>query len=251
VANPLPLVALAGDNLALVASSFSIGDEDPDYPADNLAEANPAKPAKSTALSASVSIVTPAATIVAAALFNTNATQAAIAAGGPAEFFAIPDLDLDGQRVDPWLDLRASPLGPATTWSIGLEADDPVVIGQIALLVALHPLNLKYGLRRGRKRPGDVEHVTRSGTVLRSGANIRTWWARGLADLEEDETLHRNLEASAKGSLIPFVFIPDENTNEAWFGRFASNDFEIGLSNYSLREFPFQFDQMSSGPPNG
>ena len=91
----------------------------------------------------------------------------------------------------------------------------------IALITDLQPLNLKYGLQIGRRRPGDVRQVTRLGTRHDYGADIRTRWAKGVVDLEDDQSLVMDLDASAKGGVLPFLFIPDENENDAWIDPMA------------------------------
>jgi hypothetical protein len=109
---------------------------------------------------------------------------------------------------------------------------------------------LRYGLRVGEKRPGDLMIPTRLGSVIRHGADIRTRWARGTVDLLESESLMRALAASAKGSILPFLFIPDEATNDAWYVR-HSGDFELAYPDLDVREVPFAVEEVASGPPNG
>lgn len=247
VANPLPLVGLAGDDLGLTAS-YAMSNEDADYPASNLAGGDPALVAKSSTTSTTITVTTGSQSVVGVALINTNAETATV--NGQA--VTIPSLDYDGQRVHGWIDRRTAPLGPTTTWSVALSRPSGVVwIGHIALLVSLHALNLKYGLTVGRRRPGDVEIMTRLGSALRYGAQIRTRWAKGVVDLEDDEALLRTLEASAKGVVLPFLFIPDEASNDAWLVKFAANDWALSYPNYGVREVPLALEEISGGPPNG
>lgn len=256
MANPLPLVALAGDDLTFAAGTsfaFEIDTEDTDYPATNLLTGDPAVVTKSTTNIMQLVVTTTSQNVVAVVLINTNATSAAVndeVSGSQA--IVIPAVDYDGQRIHGWLDRQTAPLGPSTTWHIAISrTSGPVWIGHIALLVDIHPLNLKYGLTVGRRRPGDTEIMTRLGSALRYGAQIRTRWARGMVDLEDDEALMRTLEASAKGVVLPFVFIPDEASNDAWLVKFASNDWALTYPNYGVREVPVAFEELSGGPPNG
>lgn len=253
MANPLPLVSLSGYDLSLAGATFSMDNEDPDYPASNLGNGDPAVVAKSTANSDSVSIVTPDnETVVAVAFINTNATQIGISSGGPIPpLLTPPALDVDGQRVHGWMDLRDDPLTPSSLFAVGLVAPSPVWIGHIALLTAIEPLNLKYGLQMGRRRPGDIEIMTRGGSRIRMGYQVRTRWAKGMVDLIEDAAFLHTLEASAKGTVLPFIFIPDENTQDAWMVTFNANDFTQTIPNYDVREIPLAFEELSSGPPNG
>lgn len=245
--NPLPLVALPGDDLVWTAT-VAMSNEDTAYPATNLKTADPALVAKSTTTTTTITITTASVTPVAVALINTNAEMASIN-GDP---IAIPSTDPDGQRIHPWLDMRGSPSGTGTTWTIVLSKSAGVVwCGRVVLLTAIYDLNLKYGLKLGRRRPGDVEIKTRLGSIIRHGADIRTRWAVAEIDVIASETLLKQLDASAKGSLLPFLFVPDEATNDAWFVRFKSGEFSLTYPDIDVREIPFSVDEVSSGPPNG
>jgi hypothetical protein len=126
-----------------------------------------------------------------------------------------------------------------------------VWIGAIPLLTDIHELNLRYGLEMGRRRPGDTLLQTRGGSIIRHGYQIRTRWARGEVNLIENEDLLKRLEANAKGAILPFVFIPDEAVNDAWYVSFAANDFKWGYPDYDVRPIPLAFEEISGGPPNG
>lgn len=247
MANPLPLFAPPSVDLIWDAS-LAMTDEDPDFPVENLQTDSPALVAKSTSNTTTITITTPSATPVAIALINTNAETASLN-GDP---IAIPATELDGQRRHAWLNMTGSPAGTGTTWTLVLSRTSGAVwIGRVVLVTALSDLPLKYGLTIGRQRPGDIEIVTRLGSVVRVGAQIRTRWASGVVDVIESETMLEALEASAKGSLLPFLFIPDEETNDAWFVRFRANDFAKGYPDYDVRPINLVFDEVSSGPPNG
>lgn len=247
MANPLPLVALPGDD-AIWGASLSMTNEDPAYPAGNLKNEDPADAAKSLTTTTTITITTSSITPVAVALINTNAETASFN-GDP---FTIPSLDPDGQRIHPWLDLRGSPLPAGTSWTVVLSRASGVVwCGRIVLVTAIYDLNLKYGLQRGRLRPGAIEITTRLGSRIKHDAQIRTRWARGSVDRSESESLLHQLEASAKGSRLPFLLIPDELTNDAWFVTFKANDFLSTIADLDVIEIPLAFDEVSSGPPNG
>lgn len=249
VANPLPLIALASYDLSLVdGTAFSMTNQDPEHPATKLGNGNPADVAKSLTDTTTVSITTDSSAVRGVALINTNA----IAATVNGQTVVIPALDYDGQRIHGWGDFRLAELGPTTGWSIALTAagGEPVWIGHIALLIDLLALNLKYGLKVGETRPGDTLLTTRLGSTLRSGAQIRTRWARGIVDLEADELTMRSLYASARGSILPMVLIPDEAKNDAWLV-YLSSSLEVNYPDYGIRPVPLAFDEISGGPPNG
>lgn len=108
--NPLPLVALPGDD-AVWTATVAMSSEDAAFPATNLQTGDPAEVAKSTGTSTTITITTPSITPVAVALINTNAETASIN-GDP---ITIPALDPDGQRKHAWMDMRGSPSGTGTT----------------------------------------------------------------------------------------------------------------------------------------
>lgn len=249
MANPLPLVGLPGHDLTLLsATTFAMTNEDADYPAENLGDGNPANVAKSTTTSTTITITTASSSVVVAALINTNAETATVNGAS----VTIPTAELDEQRLHGWLDRRTAALGPTTTWTIALSRASGVVwIGAIPLLTAVSELNLKYGLEQGRRRPGDIQIQTRLGSIVRHGSQIRTRWAKGVVDLIENEATLKQLEASAKGAILPFLFIPDEAVNDAWLVSFAANDFRWSYPDYDVRPIPLAFEELSGGPPNG
>lgn len=249
MANPLPLVGLPGDDVAYVGTaSVTAGTADAAYPVTNALDEDPSNVCKSTGSSITIRVTTPSVVPLAVAAINTNAEALTFQGGS----MPVPSLEPDGQRLHPWLSLRAAPPSAGTTWDFAFSRASGVVwVGRLVILVAIYELPLKYGLQVGRTRPGDVEIRTRLGSVIRHGAQIRTRWAMGKVDLIESETLMRTLEASAKGSRLPFLFIPDEGANDAWLVRFRANDWSLTYPDYDVREVPFAVEEVSSGPPNG
>lgn len=244
--NPLPLIALAGDDL-ITTATLSASDDDSEYPITNAQNQNPAHLAKGVANTLTVTITTPSATPVAIALIQTNAETATF----QGDAITIPALDSEGQRVHPWLDMRGSPWGAGTSWSLVLsKASGVVFIGRICLVVDLHELNIRYGYDVGRVRPADVEITTRGGSILYHSFGVRTKWAQGVCDLHDDEALLSSLDVSAKGKTFPMLFIPDENTNEAWFAR-QVNPYSKKYPTIDVRETPLRFEELSCGPVNG
>jgi hypothetical protein len=170
-----------------------------------------------------------------------------------------------GNGWHPWRSLRDL-VAPATTFTIPLSgpvepslATDPIWVGRIALICfhefesevvrgGLRALNLRYGLKLGRNRPGDVAITTRLGTVLTNSSGIRTRWAEGEVGLLEDQTVLDALEASAQGMQLPFLFVPDEQQNSAWWVRFRANDYSVEIPDLDGRRIPFRVDELSSGP---
>lgn len=243
--NPLPLVALAGDDVVTTAT-IVMSNEDADFPAENAQSHNPAHLAKSTTNTTTFTITTSSVTPVAVALFQTNAESATL--NGNA--LTMPALDSEGLRVHPWLDLTGL-VAAGTSWSLVLtKATGVVWVGRISLVVALRELNVKYGWELGRLRPADIELTTRGASVINLPYGIRTKWAEGVVDLHEDESMLSSLDLSSKGKTLPMLFIPDEAVNEAWFAR-QVNPYTRKYPNIDVRETPLRFEELSCGPVNG
>jgi hypothetical protein len=246
-ANPLPLLAFPADD-HVTAATVAWGSEDIAFPAENVQDSDPANVTKSTLASDTLTITTSSIIPVAVALINTNATSATI--NGVS--VPIPALDAGGQRIHAWKDLTLSGLGSNTVWSIVLtRSSGPVWIGRICLVTAIQDVNMKYGLRLGHKRPGDIEIQTRLGSIIRHNAKIRQRTAEGEVDWQPSEAMLRQLDANAEGANTPFLFIPDEATNDAWFVTFKSSEFWVRYEDVDVRMIALSFLEVSNGPPNG
>jgi hypothetical protein len=244
--NPLPLVALAGDD-AVTTATISMSNEDAEFPAENAQSFNPAKLAKSTTTSSLFTITTPSITPVALAVIQTNAEQVKF----NGDDVTLAPLDSDGQRIHSWLDLRGSPPVAGTSWTVEIiKASGVVFVGRICLVVALHELNVRYGWEVGRNRPGEVTIETRMGVILKHTSELRSRYAQGVVNLLEDEALLASLDSSAKGSNLPYLLIPDEDTNDAWYVR-QSSPYRKGYPDIDVRETPLRFDELVNGPVNG
>lgn len=243
--NPLPLVSMPADDLSWNAT-YTVDSEDADYPVTNLLDPDPAVVFKPESNAVTIEIETDdPAVVVGIALINTNATVATLDTIN----VPLPGQELDDQRLHAW---RALTRPSASLWTVDLwRPSGQLWIGTVRLVTVLRPLNLRYGLQLGRNRYGDLSSLTRLGSRIVYGAQIRTRWAEGETDLLEDETMRAQLEASAKGLVLPFLFIPDENTNDAWWVAFRANDYRVTLPTADVRTIPFRVEELSSGPPGG
>lgn len=238
----LPLIALPQDDLTR-PGALSMTNEDASFPATNAATDDPARVAKSTTTTTTFTLTTPSASVVAVALIQTNATTASI------NGVDIPTvgLDLEGQRIHPWL-YFPTPLGPTTTWEIELSRPSGIVfLGRLVVLTAIYPLNVKYGWAVGRVRGADDEIPTRRGSINYVGGDIRTKWGEGVVDLIEDEALLSALDLGCAGKFRPTLLIPDEHANEAWFVR-QTTPYARSVTNLDVRVTHLRFEEVSSGP---
>jgi hypothetical protein len=246
VANPLPLVGLAGDDL-VTTGGISMSNQDSEFPATNGQSNNPAKLAKSTTNTTTVTVTHANLAIVAAAVIQTNAETITVKGAS----VTVPSVTADGQRVHPWLDRRTSPFTASTSSAIVLSKASGVVwFGRIVLLVAIHELNPVYNWTVGEVRQGEVVIPTRLGSINQHTQEIRTRWAEGQVTLLEDEALMASINRSAKGSNRGHLLIPDEAVNDAWFVR-SVTPYQKGYPDIDVRVTPIRFEELSTGPING
>lgn len=245
-------VALPGDDVVWTAA-VSMSNQNAAYPATNIKTADPALVAKSTTTSTAITIncgsnVTP----VAIALINTNATTAVITnAAGLNQAITIPAVQLDGQRVHGWKSLVGLANVTDDIFTVTISVPSGVVwIGRIALVLAVQTVNWAYGPTFGVSRPGNTIIQTRLGSVMVHDAGIRTRFAEFTFTLDEDMAMWRALEQSAKGPVLPFLFIPFADTNDSWWVRLPDG-FKAQFVEPGYTDVPLRFEELSSGPPNG
>jgi hypothetical protein len=245
VANPLPLVGLGKYDVWWDAG-LTMSNEDDEYPVGNSQGVDPIPVAKSTTPTTTITATFPSATLAMLAIFQTNAETGTI--NGHAITF--PGLDDEGQRIHPFLDLRALGITTGSVTIVLSRASGVVWFGRISLMTRVEALNVKYGFDvEGRERPGDEEIPTRRGSIIYGSAELRTRWAQGVVDLIEDEAMLSTLDLSARGKRFPMLFIPDENVNSAWWAR-QTNPYVRSVTNYDVRPTKLRFDELSCGPVN-
>ena len=248
-------VALPGNDLVWSAAlTSSASTADLDYLVGNLQQRDPAKVHKASGNATTVRAVHAGTrTPVAVFLFNTNATAASITnPAGLNQAIPLPSRDLDGQRRHAWLDLDGLANVTDDEHSLVLSTTDPILfIGRIALVTELNDVNYSATNppRIGRTRPGNTVVRTRLGSLVVNDAGIRTRWAEFSIELEEDRALWENLDASAKGAMVPFPYVPFADTNDAWWVTLP-DDFSTRLR-LPMTEIPIRLEELSSGPANG
>jgi hypothetical protein len=247
VPNPLPLYSTPNDDL-IWGAGLSMTNEDADYPAENAQGVTPVPPAKSTTTTTTITITTPSALPLYLALHNTNAETGTF----NGHTITFPGVDAEGQRIGPRLDLRALIGAAGTSWTLVLSRASGVVwVGRISLVTAVYELNIKHQTWEvGRRRPADITIETRGGHVLKHSYGVRTRWAKGVVDLLEDEDDISAMDMKADGSVLPFLLVPDEATNDAWFVR-KTTDYAKAYSEFDVRTTSLMFEELTSGPPNG
>lgn len=254
------------DNVVPAATlAVQSGTGDPDYPADNLGDLVPSIPAQLATTTGAWKLSFAAAQridVVALPHHNLTAGLEVRFQGNATDAWGSPTLDApitipayrgDGFPPGAWKDLTGV-TGYSTSgfqyWRlviVGVNAN-PVKIGELVALSLKRTLNpnISWGASRKDERP-IIENVTDYlvstiydlGVTRRSIsgeldttdaglASVRAWW--------ED----------ARGRARPFLVIPDEDVNEAWFVRW-SGDLNPTLQITDRNTIPMDFQEVSRG----
>lgn len=230
------LLAFPSDDVIWDAD-LSMSNEDPntDYAVENLQDNDPSNTARSTTTSTTVQIdLAGNVTVVGLALINTNYTTGALSSGaGAIGAFTFPSRTPDGKQRNGWLDLRGHSNRTDDHFEIALSKSGAAFgeLGRICLVTewqAPHVLVDGAGSPPvfGRKRPGQIENVSRGGVTWRRAspwAAIRTL----MASSHEPDTrdILDQLEAESMGLNRGFLLVPNEDVNDAWFAQCDLADF--------------------------
>jgi hypothetical protein len=231
------------------------GTENVEYPASYLGNRNPARPFKATGTS-----VTARATfgsdviLVGVSIQNHNlagATVSITSGSGLSQPIPTPANDYDDLWIGPWLDFSSALLVQRTSTQFNIVVTGgllgPIAIGEVILITAFTDLNLKLGAKYQPTRL-QIRHRTWGASHLQYDKRIRIRTAKGMLDLRSDEATMRRLEAEAIGGYHPFLFIPDEDVNEAWYVQLVPGSFSYSLQTHGVTQMPFEVQEISSGP---
>ena len=232
------LTGWPSENVAGAYSSLTATTEDSTYPATNLHDHNPAKPAKLTGSSGTFVWDFGTATRIdwatfgphnlagGSALLQGNATNSW---GGPSftHTFTIPANFADRQSRHPWMDLTG--LSGYTTggyryWRLSVATTSaPVAIGEVWLAGQKRLVtNLKMGATDRRMRPL-VEHRTDYGIATLYGLGVLLRALEGIwfnTDAKAADLLDLWFDANGREAMFPVV--ADQSGTEALFVRFSS-----------------------------
>lgn len=253
------------DNVAPNATvTVNTGTEDPDYPAANLVDLNPAKPAQLTTTTGSWVFDWGAAQRVDWVLLPMHNLTAGLEVriqmnatsswGSPTvnEQITIPAY-LGDHPVGSWLDLT-NKTGYTTS---GLRYLRLVVVGVNAAVVKVGELCI-YNVKRtlnpnvswGAQMPSD-----RLSTVNTTDAGVELVYDQGVTvqsfrgDLDTTDAGLAAVRAwwhSCRGRVRPFGLVPDEDVNEAWMAKWAGGiDPTLVINNRNT--IPIQLKEASRG----
>jgi len=248
-------------NASIVATT-----EDSAYPAENIANLNPAKPAKLTGTTGNwVFDFTSAQRVDLVAIIHHNLTaglevriqgNATDSWSSPTfnQQITIPAYKEDGYPTNPWLDLRALSGYSASGfrfWRLVVVGTNgaAVAIGEFvmgSLFRSLDP-NIDWGVKVREDRRV-VEHTTDYGVsnIYELGVTVRGF----QGSLDSPDTQADALDAwwrDTRGRVRPFLLVPDGTVNDAWFVRWASTQKEITRQFIDRNTIPVEFAEVGRG----
>lgn len=231
------LLAFPSDDVIWDAT-LSSSQEDSDYPvanAQNNKTDDTAKSTSGTAFTIEVDLAAPV-TVVAAFVGNTNATGGSlISDGGTIGSFTFPSRTPDGKQRNGWLDTRALPhvTDDHFEFVLSKSGSPKLEVGRLCLVVELQaPEVLVEGAGSppvsSRMRPGQVENVSRGGTTWRRPVPWAPIRSLTISTLTADaRAILDQLEAESNGLDRGFLFIENEDENDAWFAQCEFVPFEF------------------------
>lgn len=235
-----PAYALPSDQILLSASSVTLnGTAEADYPVTNLYDVDPANPFMLTTaatFSVDVNIGFPE-DLGFAAFFNHNMdpstasrihkfNDAGFSLPGPSVTITWPADREDGTSVAPYVDLTAITAAQYVKWNVSAINSLPPAMGEWWLSRALRTLSpvssFRWGLKEFERRVTKAAQSDLGNSLVYDyGVTVR-WLVGSLRTSASGLAQLRTLWRSCKGNVLPFVWIPDRDVNDARLVRFAA-----------------------------
>lgn len=272
------------DDQARLASAVASSDADPDYPAENLIQWNPAKPAKLTTTSGAWVVQLASALEVAGVAIPYHYLDAGLDVriqantsdswGAPAfeSAITIPAKRLDGPSTQRWTTTPYVVFDAPQTfqyWRLLINGTNsqPVIVGRLMLLAEIRDISLRFGGSDIEEADGPPDGLIETTTELGVDLPIVIGGPRRslsavliasdlYADVMEVSQASEFMELfqstfggdSLAGSVMPFLLIPREDRNDAWVVRpdYASRR-SHKEGNWEV--WPFSVREVSRGLP--
>lgn len=258
----LPTDDRAGLATAIVTSGGSPGDEDPEYPAENIVATSttghlnlPSRPAKLLTDGPGYwELTVPSVTIKAAAViyhsFDEGLDVTLVLDGGTPIPVPIPAPYSDGFPVSPWVEFD-----PVTVDLVRLSVNEAnskaLQVGRLLLLAEIRQLDndVRWGVVETEEHQR-IEHATMFGveTVYDMGGKRRA--IDGEVTLPNDECGDFiDLFQKGRGRVQPWLLIPDAEENNAWLVRFEDPGWSRTRETINHNIFPFRVREVARGLP--
>jgi hypothetical protein len=253
------------DNATITVQTGTV---DPEYPASNLVDSNPAKPAKILETSGAWKFAFAGAQRVDfLAIPHHNLTaglqvriqgNATDAWGAPTfnALITIPTWRDDGWPVGPWLDLTAQAgysAGGFQYWRLTVVGANaaPVALGEVWLGSAIRTLspNISWGAREGEQHK-ITEQETDFGVTLSYDFGLLRRTLVGEVDATDAaKDAVRAWWRSTNGRARPTIIVPEGTVNEALMVRWAEPKIEVTREVLNRNTIPLAFQEVSRGLP--
>jgi hypothetical protein len=264
------IYALPTDNLSPVATGggtawvVNTGTEDATYPAVNLADLNPAKPARLTTTTGSFLrdfglakqvdwVFIPMHNLTAALADVKIQGNATDSWGAPSldEMMVVPSYHEDGFPVGFWLDLTGVSPRSFRYWrfSIGTANGTAVAIGEIWLVQTKRSLthNIHWGLDETDEH-GAVEHRTPYGVVSLFDLATKVRMIDGVTQTSDaGVALLKTWHRSCGGRAEPTAIVLDPAINDALMVRWATSQLAFTKLFTNANAVKLSFEEMSRG----
>ena len=261
------------DNLASLTGTtvtLETGTPDADYPIAQVGDGDVTKPGKIGGTTGRISFDFGAPVQVeAVAILHHNLVQGmevnaelhtADTWGTPDFSFpmTMPTFGFDRFPDNPWVDLRGtSPVRQFLSVEFATANSANIAIGEIVIVGTLRRFSQDVRPKRMddemhtmtelRTELG-VSHITQLGTRFRS-LTARFWLNN--ANNADDPGDMRSLQRSARGRAKPFLVIPDDAANDAWYVRFSENRATVNRTRRVplnvLHEYDLTFEEVVPG----
>lgn len=264
--------ALPSDDLAGSATTVEVGggspsQEDAEYPAENLiAPTNtghlnlPSRPAKLTTTSGYWELTFDAPITVRGVGLIYHNLDAGLdvtieaGSGSPLSFsqaITIPTHWENGWPPSPWVEFASAQTHSVWRLSINGDNSEAVMVGRLLLLAQIRDLenDVRWGVEEVEEQ-GQVEHMTEGGveTLYELWGPRRSFMGE-LALMDDTASELITLYRTARNRIQPWLLIPDEDVNDAWFVRFQEPQWSRTREMIEHNIFPFRVKELSRGLP--
>lgn len=240
------------------SATVSMTNENSSYPATNTKDDNPINVAKSTT-TGTVFTITLASSlqVVGYSLINTNGTSAALTngAGMVSQALTIPSRFADGQCLNGWKDMTGVANNTSASWTLTVSKTGSAVleVGEIVFTLAWRTLPWLStfngpGVELTDSYPAEII-TTFSLSKQKYEKGIRLRGASGLVRKPADSDTVMSLVRSAKGPIVPFLFIPDNSVNDAWYVALSPDTVRRLRQTTKLTPVQIAFEELSMGLP--
>lgn len=215
--------------IAAATLSWAVGTADSDFPITNAKTLEPDVVAKANENTATLRLTFGGSTpLVGLVLINVNFPSVTVGLtnnGGMAtQNVTVPDPE-DDLCVNVFWDLDGVANTSATQWNIPVVGTAPVTIGTIVPVLSWDEFRMRWGQKLVERFPV-IEHRTGYQKRLQYRIPVRSRMFSGTPFYAEDRNLLRTVRREARGSITPFVFLPNRHDTDVALVQHAETDHE-------------------------